>query len=102
MSKKAAKSPAKPVGKTSAEFLKTYDKSTIVPAKIREALDKLGKSWLSDLDFMRMAGVSPTDMTHFCDEFEEYVVVVTENGRKGRRIWFGDKTLAAEMRGKLS
>jgi hypothetical protein len=85
---------AKKAGRSLAEFRSTYDKSTIVPAKIRAALKVLGANgWEYEVDFGRMAGVSSSDLGNFRDEFSGFVVAL-----KDRRAWAGSVKLAATMR----
>jgi hypothetical protein len=90
----------KQVGKSADEFLKAYDKNTIVPKRIRDALESLGASWLPEVEFMRLAQLSTTDLAMFREQFEDYFLIVGSHNPK--RIWFGDKKLAADMRAKVS
>ena len=59
------KPAAKAVGRSIDDFKAAYDKSFIVPRKIKEALAKLGDGWLRELDFAKLAGVNPNDLAAF-------------------------------------
>lgn len=97
--KKAKSQPERKVstaGKTLADFRAEHDKSYIVPKRIRDALAKLGEGWLYEVEFLRVAGLSTTDLAAYRDEFTEHTVTV--GGRTTKRIWVGDKSLAKKMR----
>lgn len=86
-----------------AEFRKQYDKDVIVPEKIRAALETLAKkrkdgtAWLSEVPFLKAAGLSTTDLALFREQFADfYVNVGTE--RSPKRVWFGTKKAAAAAR----
>lgn len=103
--KKAAAAPAQPAtataktcdigkGRSLADFLKAHDKATIIPAKIREALKKLGKGgWLYESEFVKLANVSPCDFSAYRDEFAAYFVQLRD-----RRAWAGSEKLANQMK----
>jgi hypothetical protein len=81
-------------GRSLADFLKAHDKATIVPAKIREGLAKLGKNgWLYESEFVKLANVSPGDFSAYRDEFAAYFVQLRD-----RRAWAGSEKLASQMR----
>ena len=85
------------VGFTRDDFRQKYDKSFIVPARIREALKKLGPNrYLPEGEFIRLAGISPQDMSVYRNQFEDDHVVTVE---RSKRLWCGSKALAAEFRG---
>jgi hypothetical protein len=93
---KAPKSQS--VGFTRDDFRSKYDKSFIVPRRIKEALQKLGPTrYLPEADFTRLAGISQTDMAAYRALFEDDYVVVVE---RTKRLWCGSKTLASEFRGE--
>lgn len=98
MSKSSTKSvpTVKQAGKSLADFRATYDKSYIVPAKIKAALEKLGDGWEYNIDFARIADVSIPDLTLFAEQFEPHIV--NTKGRTAKRIWFGNPKVAAEAR----
>lgn len=84
-------------GKTLAEFRAQYDKSTIVPAKIKAALKAMGSGkWLYEVEFARAAGVSITDLATFREPFAHLVVSM-----KDRRAWAGSALAAKQMREML-
>lgn len=90
----------KPKGvKTLADFRQTYDKDTIVPAKVREAIGRLGSGgWEYEVDFAKMAGVSLYDLGRVRDRFAANIVSI---GRESKRAWAGSKALAQQMREML-
>lgn len=99
----AKKDPPKPsTGKSLQDFRAEHDKSYIVPKRIREAVAKLGDGWLYEVEFLRLAGLSTTDLAAYRDEFLDYVVNVgSAGGKTPRRIWAGTKALAQKMRDLL-
>lgn len=91
----------KPVGRSVEDFRAQYDKSYIVPLKVKAALEKLGDGWLRELDFAKLAGVTPNDLAAYRAQFEDHVVALIGSER-GRRAWAGTKALANKLRGMLS
>lgn len=92
-------SPSIPVkGKSLSEFKATYDKSFIVPNKIKAALKELGGGWAYELDFAKLAGVSVMDIGRVRDQFAEHIVVLN---RESKRAWAGTKATAKAMRNML-
>jgi hypothetical protein len=84
-------------GRSLSEFRNTYDKSTIVPSKLKAAIKALGsQGWEYEVQFIRMAGVSPSDVGNFRDEFAEYIVATRD-----RRVWAGSVKTAQQMREML-
>lgn len=94
MKAEKAKTEAPKAGKSLAEFRASHDKSFIVPQKIKEGLKKLGGGWEYELGFLRLAGLSTTDLANYREEFEEYVVLVDRT----KRVWCGSKELAVKLR----
>lgn len=88
--------PEKSAGRTVLDFRAEHDKSYIVPKRIRDALQKLGNSWEYEVGFLRLAGLSTTDLATYRDEFSEYLVLV--GGRNPKRIWAGTVELAKQLR----
>jgi hypothetical protein len=85
----------KRVGKSLADFRQTYDKATIIPAKVKTALAALGAgAWEYEVQFAKIAGVSLSDLGTFRDQFAAYVVTL----REGRRAWAGTAATAKQMR----
>jgi hypothetical protein len=92
-----AKTVHKPkVGRTVDEFRAAHDKNYIIPARIRAALEKLGDGWEYEMELMKLAGISTTDVARFRSQFEEHIVTVA--GQNPKRIWAGTKKLAAQLR----
>jgi hypothetical protein len=89
--------PTASKGKSLADFRSTYDKSVIVPAKIKAGLKELGANgWEYEVAFARIAGISMADLGNFRDGFAEYVVSIRE-----RRAWAGSKNMADKMRAMI-
>ena len=88
----------KRTGKSLADFRAAHDKDYIVPRKIKAALTALGSGWDYEVDFLRLAAVSTTDLAMYRDQFADYWVVVD---RSGKRVWTGSKSVAEEMRGMI-
>lgn len=80
--------------KSIADFRSAYDKSFIVPKRVKAALAELGAGWEYEVDFAKMAGISLRDLGMFADQFAPHVIQV----REGRRIWTGSKKVADQMR----
>jgi len=92
------KEKAVKVGKTLSDFKAAYDKDTIVPQKIRDALELLGDGWEYEAPFAKMAGISMTDMGTYREQFADYIVYLRRDAKK---VWAGTKKLAAQMREML-
>ena len=86
------------VGRSLSEFRNTYDKSTIVPQRIKAGLRALGHGWDYEVGFAKTAGVSLADLGNFREAFAEHVIQI---GRDGRRAWAGTKSAAEQMRRML-
>jgi hypothetical protein len=85
-------------GRSLAEFRSTFDKSFIVPQRIKAALKELGAGWEYEVPFSKAAGVSLADLGNFREQFIDHVVQVE---RGGRRAWAGTKAVAAQMRAMI-
>lgn len=84
--------------KTLSDFRNTYDKATIVPAKVKAALKILGASgWEYEVAFVKLAGVSLMDLALFREEFAPYIVNLKDN----KRAWAGSTKTATTMREML-
>lgn len=94
--------PEKTPGKTLADFRAAHDRNVIVPAKIRKALAEMeaehAENWDYELDFMRRAGLSQTDMGAFRPQFADHVVEVS--GKNPKKVWFASAKIAERARGK--
>jgi len=84
-------------GRTLSEFRSTYDKGTIIPAKVKAALKTLGSGWEYEVQFAKLAGVSLSDLGNFRDQFSDHVVTL----RESRRAWAGTKATATAMKEML-
>lgn len=94
-----ARNPLAAGRKTLSDFRSAYDKNTIVPAKIKEALKALGPDgWEYEVAFAKMAGVSLYDLGRVRDVFAANVVTI---GRDSKRAWAGSPVLAKQMREML-
>lgn len=89
----------KRAGRSLADFRAQYDKSHIVPARVRDALHALGGGWEYEVQFAKMAGVSLQDLGRFRDQFASHVVQI---GRDARRAWAGTVSTATAMKEMLS
>ncbi len=97
--KKSTHVAAAPKGKTLEDFRSAHDKNYIVPKKIKDALAKLGDSWEYEIDFIKLAGVSTTDMVRFREQFEDHIVGVKINGGSHKKnVWAGTLSLAKKLR----
>ncbi len=95
--KAAALAPEKRVGRSLNEFRLTYDKDTIIPAKVKTALRQLGQGWEYEVQFAKIAGVSLADLGNYRDQFADHVVTL----RESRRAWAGTTATAKAMREML-
>ena len=84
-------------GRSLSEFRNTYDKSTIIPSKVKAALKTLGSGWEYEVQFAKLAGVSLSDLGNFRDQFADHVVTL----RESRRAWAGTKATATAMKEML-
>jgi hypothetical protein len=95
----AAIKKASAKGRTEDEFSALYDKSVIVPRKIKAALAALGESWEPEVDFLRRCGLSTTDFSRFREPFMAHSVTTT--GTNPKRIWAGTVKFAAKLRERV-
>lgn len=85
------------IGKSLEAFRAAHDKNYIVPGKINGALTKLGaEGWEYEVDFMKLAQLSTTDLAAFRDQFTDHIVEV--GGRNPKRVWVGTKAFAKKLR----
>ena len=85
-------------GRSLTDFRQTYDKATIIPAKVKAALKALGTGWEYEVEFAKLAGVSLVDLGRFRDAFSDHVVSI---GRDSKRAWAGTTATAKAMRDML-
>jgi hypothetical protein len=87
-------------GKTLAEFRAVWDKSTIIPARLREGLRQLGANgWEYELAFAKLAGVSMQDLSNYREMFADFIVLLDHGKRKA---WAGSVAMAARMKEALT
>ncbi len=95
----------KAAAKTLADFRAAHDPNVIVPTKIRAALAAMEKEgpehWLYEVDFLRLSGLSTTQLAMFRKDFENHIVEVPggSSGKSAKRIYFGNAKVAAKLRG---
>lgn len=89
---------------TLADFKAKFDQDVVVPNKIKAALAALGKegqeAWEFEMDFVKRAGLSQTQLGTYRGQFEKHVVLVRETGRSERKVWFADAKVASKARGE--
>ncbi len=91
--------------KTLADFKAAHDPNVIVPNKIRAALAAIEKEgaehWLYEFDFLKLSGLSTTQLAMFRDQFAAHIVEAPGgNGNKStKRVYFGNAKVAAKLRG---
>lgn len=92
--------------KTIADFRNAHDKDVIIPRKIRAALEAMLKvgveNWEYESDFVKLAGISQTDVTRYRGEFLKHIVVApsTHSRTSKRNVWFASVKIAAQLRGE--
>jgi hypothetical protein len=96
---------AKVQAKTLADFRAAHDKNVIIPNKIRDALAKMAKihpeQYEYEAEFIKLAGISQTDLGNFRTKFEKHIVVTSAvGGRSGKRVWFATEKAAKAARGE--
>jgi hypothetical protein len=90
--------------KTLADFKNAHDPNVIVPNKIKAALAAIEKdgaeNWLYEVDFLKLSGLSVTQLAAYRDTFEAHIVVApATHGKTTKRIYFGNAKVAAKVRG---
>ena len=88
--------PTKATGKSIADFRASHDKNYYIPLRITEALKKLGNGWEYEGQFIKLAGVSQTDIGLFREQFSAHVIET--RGHNPKRVWCGTTKLADELR----
>lgn len=85
-------------------FRKLYDKSLIIPDRIKAALVALGASdvgWESEASFVKRCGLSTTDFGRYRELFEDHFLEVRAMGKSPTRVWVGTKELMEDLRKTL-
>jgi len=90
--------------KTLDDFRAAHDPNVIVPNKIRAALAAIEKdgpeNWLYEADFLKLSGLSTTQLSQFRDQFEAHIIETKAgSGRSAKRAYFGNAKVAAKLRG---
>lgn len=91
--------------KTLADFRAAHDPDVIVPNKIRIALEAIEKdgpeNWLYEGDFLKLAGLSTTQLAQFRDQFAAHIIEAggSRSGKSAKRVYFGNAKVAAKLRG---
>jgi hypothetical protein len=93
----APQQPKANSGRTIAEFRASHDTSFIVPTKIKAALASMSGGWLYEGEFVKLAGISLTQLGVYREQFQEHVVVLKGTQHGGRRAWAATKALAKQM-----
>lgn len=93
-----AKQAAKQAARSIADFRAAHDTSYIVPTKIKAALAAMDGGWLYEGEFVKLAGISLTQLGLFREQFEEHLVVLKGTTHGGRRAWASTKAVAKQMR----
>ncbi len=89
--------------KSVADFKALFHEDVKVPAKIKAAIASLAaegpEAWEYEVDFLKRAGVSTTQLAAYRGQFEKFFVAVRETrGKSERRVWFGDSKVADKVR----
>jgi hypothetical protein len=88
----------KKFGRPVSDFRAEYDKSYIIPKKIKDTLKRLGGGgWAYEVEFAREAGVSLSDLGNYREQFMANIVPL----RDSRRAWAGSEATAKQLRGML-
>jgi len=99
MPKKSVKNlgpkPVAKKGRTLQDFRAVYDNDFIIPNKIKQALNALGDSWETELDFTKRAGISISQLHLYKEAFEDHIIPVQNNKK---RIWAGTKAFATKCK----
>jgi hypothetical protein len=84
------------------DFRKAYDKSLIVPSKIKAGLADLGNAWESEAEFIRRCGVSQSEFGRYREPFlADHAVEVRGRGSRDVRVWAGTKAFATKLRASV-
>lgn len=88
--KLAVKTAPKKKGNTVASFREENIPSVRVPAKIKagfQLMKEQGHAWLTNMDFSRLSGVSPTDLNAYAEQFKGYTHE-SGNTSRSKLFWF--------------
>src|SRR5882724_5125714 len=96
---------AKKVVRTLNDFKAAHDPDVIIPAKIKIALaaiEKIGpEHYEYEQDFVKMAGISVTQLARYRDQFEAYwLLTAGSNGKASqKRVYFGNTKIVTKLKG---
>jgi len=96
---------AKTKAKTVADWRAVHDKDVVVPQKIQAALEAMLKegpeNWEYSVDFIKLAGISTTDLAKYREQFIKHIVTTPSiHGKSPRDVWFANPKVAAKIRGE--
>lgn len=91
--------------RTLADFNAEHNPDVKIPARIRAALASLltegREAWEYESDFMkRCPGVGNGNFAKYRAQFENHIVVVKQDGRNSKNVWFADTKIATKARGQ--
>jgi hypothetical protein len=90
--------------KTLADFNANFNPDVKVPMRLKAALASLAgegpEAWEYEVDFIKRAAVSTTQIAKYREQFTKHFVAVRMD-RSGsiKNIWFGDPKVAEKARG---
>lgn len=93
----------KPTYTTLADFQAANNPDIKIPAKIRAGLESLlaeGKEAAEyETEFCRRAGISPSVVGKYRDQFAKHILSVRPDGRStSKNVWFADAKVAEKAR----
>jgi hypothetical protein len=95
---------SKEVARDLGAFRAVHDRDTVIPNKIKAALEAMRKigpeHWEYEVEFIKRAGISNTDLARYRAQFEPYIIDAISVGKShgAKRIWFADPKVAAKAR----
>ena len=95
----------KPSFSSLADFQAAHNPDIKIPAKIRTGLESLlaeGKESAEyETEFCRRAGIGPSVIGKYREQFAKHVVPVRPEGSSStKNVWFADIKIAAKARGE--
>lgn len=96
---------SKVAAKTLNDFRSEFDPDVKIPAKIKAGLAALlaegREAWEYESDFMRRCpGIGNGNFAKYRSQFEKHIVVVKQDGKNPKNVWFADAKVAAKARGQ--
>lgn|SRR5574341_785109 len=92
-----------------ATFRAAHHRDVVIPNKIKAALAKMAEDhgpehYEYESDFVKLAGISNTDLSTYRDGFNDFIVeakpIGASNSRAARRAWFATAKAAKTARGE--